>query len=91
MRPKASVKCIRTRGGIKRGNKAQRPEGLICDLQAKTDGEIPQDKCFIAISWEGRAGSDSVKRANVSLYRLIDSIWLNAKLIFLDLLNAPSI
>lgn len=43
---KASVKCIRTREGIKReGNKAWRPEGLICDLQAKTDGGIPEDEC----------------------------------------------
>lgn len=34
------------------GNKAQRPEGLICDLQARTDGGIPEE-CFIAIRGEG--------------------------------------
>lgn len=29
---------------------------------------IPEDECFIAISGEGRAGSDRLKRAIVSLF-----------------------
>ena len=45
----ASVKCIRRREGFKEGggNKARRPEGLICELQAKTDEGIPEDECFM--------------------------------------------
>lgn len=47
----ASVRCIRRREGFKEGggggNKARRPEGLICELQAKTDGGIPEEECFM--------------------------------------------
>lgn len=31
---------------MKGGNKASGPEGLICDLHAKTDGGIPEDDGF---------------------------------------------
>lgn len=55
---KASVKCIRTKGG----NKAAAPEGPIRDLrgrdgrtEGRRDGEIPEDERFTAISG-GREG-----------------------------------
>lgn len=95
---KASVKCIRTRRGIKRGGgtklRDQRDWYVIHRLRWME--AIPEDECFIVISEEGRAGSDWLKRAIVSLCRLIDSICLkyfdgNCKLCLPELIECTTL